>query len=407
MGIGGLKTQMSKLIEQVLISRIVNDKLRTEYEVKDIKGILLYGPPGTGKTLIARNIGKIIPNSILKKINGPELSSKYYGETESNIRGIFDEAKYNPDQLYIIIFDEIDAIGRIRGQSNNQIDDKVLTQLLTMIDGLESANNILIIGITNRRDVLDPALIRAGRLECHIEIPLPTEEGRKEILDIYLKPLITKNLIDNNINSEIWSRKLEGYSGADIESLIGRAKNLALLRNCNISEDTIKSSDNEKLSQITNNDLLQAFSEYKPMFSTDELAQKYVQNYPLSELDDITETTFKIASMISQQMKCPGHYHMNVKSELDKAFICHVAMNLNLSYIKFVSYNEFLGKHSLTNCQLLDSIYVNCLQAEKACLILDSISDTRDSGLILRERFIINSPLPPNKQLIIITLSNE
>jgi len=155
MGIGGLK-------EQVLISRIVNDEMRKQYDVKYIKGILLYGPPGTGKTLIAKNIGKII-----QKVNGSELSSKYYGETEGNIRNIFDKAKGNPSKLHVIIFDEIDSIGRKRGDGSN-IDDKVLTQLLTMIDGLDSSNNILIIGITNRKDILDDALTRAGRLECHI-----------------------------------------------------------------------------------------------------------------------------------------------------------------------------------------------------------------------------------------------
>ena len=103
MGIGGLREQMTTLIRQVLISRIINKSMREQYRVKDIRGILLYGPPGTGKTLIARNIGKIIPNAVIQKVNGPELSSRYYGDTEANVRKIFDDAKANPSKLHVII----------------------------------------------------------------------------------------------------------------------------------------------------------------------------------------------------------------------------------------------------------------------------------------------------------------
>lgn len=439
MGIGGLKEQMTTLIRQVLISQIINRSMREKYNVKDIRGILLHGPPGTGKTLIARNIGKIIPNSVIQKVNGPELSSKFYGETESNVRRIFEDAKVNPNKLHVVIFDEIDAIGRKRGDSSSNIDDKVLTQLLTMIDGLDSANNVLIIGITNRKDVLDPALTRAGRLECHIEIPLPTEAGRMEILDIYLNPLRVKNLVDK-IDSSDWARRLDGYSGADIESLIGRAKNLTLLRNCDIDDNNIKprnfNKDNsgsvtETLAPVTSDDLMNAFRAFQPTFSkNDDIVQRYVANYPLIHFegsailgrspenlffgtesqkgvyDDGYNTLLsQMNDALGESMTKPYVLHHEISDEENRALICHIAYSLKLPYVRYVSYNDFLGKNSAQNCNILNDAYINCLQAERAVLILDSLSDVGDRALNLRERFIINNPLTKGKQLIIISIA--
>jgi vesicle-fusing ATPase len=411
MGIGGLKEQMTTLIRQVLISRIIPQSMRDEYDVKDIKGILLYGPPGTGKTLIARNIGKIIPNAVITKVNGPELSSKFVGETESNIRRIFDNAKNDAKKLHVIIFDEIDAVGERRGDGSNSYDDKALTQLLTMIDGLDSANNVLIIGITNRKDVLDPALTRAGRLECHIEIPLPTEIGRSEILDIYLNPMRNKKLAID-IDSIAWARTLDGYSGADIESFIGRAKNLALLRNCDIDESSIKANNTQetKLAFITNDDLINAFTSFQPTFSkNDDTVQRYTSNYPLEDPDDLIVIKETIHNIMLLNMTKPYIVKdMITIEEIDenvRARACHLACMLQLPYIRYVSYNDFLGKNSNQNCSILNDAYINCLQAERAVLILDSLSDVGDRALVLRERFIINNPLPKGKKLIIIYLT--
>ena len=404
LGIGGLKEQMSQLIHQVLISRIIDKSMREKYAVKDIRGILLYGPPGTGKTLIARNIGKIIPNSIIKKVNGPELSSKFHGETESNIRGIFEEAKMKKDKLHVIIFDEIDAIGRKRGGGggSSHIDDKVLTQLLTMIDGLDSANNILIIGITNRKDVLDDALVRAGRLECHIEIPLPTIMGRKEIIDIYLNPLREKNLV-KDMNSDEWARRLDGYSGADIESLIGRAKNLALLRNCDIDNDTIKPHvGTTPLALISQDDMINALHGFQPTFSkNDNIVQRYITNYPLEAPDELILLKSEVDEVLSQPMNKP---HVVTATTKERVLMCHLANSLDLPYVRYISYNEFLGKNSSENCNILNDAYINCMQAERAVLVLDSLGDVGDRALILRQRFISDNPLANNKQLIIINI---
>lgn len=412
MGIGGLNDQMGMLIRNVLISRIIPSSMREKYAVKDIKGILLYGPPGTGKTLIAKNIAKIIPKSEIIKINGPELSSRWHGETESNIRKIFDPAKANPKKLHVIIFDEIDAIGAKRGQSSGHIDDKVLTQLLTMIDGLDSANNVLIIGITNRKDILDPALIRSGRLEFHIEIPLPNENGRAEILDIYLNPLRSKSLTEE-INTTLWSKKLDGYSGADIESLIGRAKNLALLRNCEIEKNTIKTKSEKSTndSKLTDNDIHEANKDFVPTFSRyDDTVQRFINNYPDFDKKSLLFHKSAIEKSLVTSMKAPFVVKIPEKNQsvtIDSRILAsHLAFSLNVPYIRYISYNEFLGKTSAENCSLLNSIYHQCLQSEKAVLVLDSLLDVGDRALILREQYILENPLPLNKQLVIIQIKS-
>ena len=413
MGIGGLREQMNTLIRKVLISRIIPQSMREQYDVKDIKGILLHGPPGTGKTLIARNIGKIIPNAVITEVNG----SEFVGETESNIRNIFDKSKTSPNKVHVIIFDKIDAVCKRRDASSH--DDKALIQLLTMIDGLDSANNVLIIGITNRKDVIDPALTRSGRLECHIEIPLPTETGRREILDIFLNPMRVKKLAEN-IDSNFWARTLDGYSGADIESLIGRSKNLALLRNCGIDNNVIKPCDEKTRSaHITNDDLLDAFNSFQPTFSkNDDMVQRYIANYPLGNPETLTSHIKDVKIALASTMKkpyviyrVPSATHdpipeQYVKEE-ERGRACHLACSLGLPYIRYVTYNNFLGKTSAQNCEILNDAYINCLQAERAVLILDSLSDVEDRTLILREKFIMNNPLTKGKQLIIIHLSDS
>lgn len=419
MGIGGLQAQMGRIISQVLISRIMDEVMLKKYEVNHIKGILMFGPSGTGKTLIAKNIGKMIPNSVISHVNGPELSSKFVGESEANVRKLFDDAKSNPSQTHIIIFDEIDAIGKRRGEGTVH-DDKTLNQLLTMIDGLDSGNNVLIIGITNRPDVLDPALTRAGRLECHIEIPLPTEQGREEILNIYLNPLRERKLV-LGIDSKFWAHELDGYSGADIKSLIGRATNLALLRNCDINDTSIRIKKNKGPdSPIIHSDFEAASNEFRSTFSKhDNIVKQYVLNYPIEDSEVFEQLKDEIEMALSVGVSSGSDTELNSglrplpkpyiitrynDAEEEKALVCHVAMAVDLPYVRYVSYNTFLGKTSSQNCTILDGIYHDCLQAERSVLILDSLIDVNDRALGLKVRWITQNPLSKGKQLVIIII---
>lgn len=159
-----------------------------KYGIKHVRGMLLYGPPGTGKTLIARQIAKALDCTEPKIVHGPEIFDKYVGGSEKKIRDLFADAERDmknlgdESNLHIIIFDEIDAICRQRGSGGNSgtgVNETVVNQLLSKMDGVDSLNNILVIGMTNRKDMIDEAMLRPGRLEIHLEIGLADEFGRR------------------------------------------------------------------------------------------------------------------------------------------------------------------------------------------------------------------------------------
>ena len=187
MGIGGLDKQFAEIFRRAFNTRRYPASVIEKYGMEHCKGMILYGPPGTGKTLIARKIAKVLNCSEPKVVNGPEIFDKFVGGSEKNIRDLFAEAETdqltngNESDLHVIIFDEIDAVCRKRGSvsSGTGVNESVVNQLLSKIDGVDALNNILIIGMTNRLDMIDEALLRPGRFEIHLEIGLPDEPGRR------------------------------------------------------------------------------------------------------------------------------------------------------------------------------------------------------------------------------------
>ena len=168
-----------------------------------VKGLLMYGPPGCGKTLVARQISKVLKAHAPKIVNGPEIFDRFVGGSEENIRRLFADAEReyadagDASQLHVIIFDEIDAICKKRGTTSGStgVNDSVVNQLLSKIDGVDALNNVLVIGMTNRPDMIDEALTRPGRLEVKIEIGLPDTHGRVQILNIHTEKFVKHGLM--------------------------------------------------------------------------------------------------------------------------------------------------------------------------------------------------------------------
>ncbi len=223
--VGGLDELKQKLIEAVEWP-LSYPKIFKRMGISPPKGILLYGPPGCGKTLLARAVATESKANFIS-IKGPELLSKWVGESEKAIREVFRKAKMASP--CVIFFDEFDSIAPSRGRhsSDSGVSEKVLSQFLTELDGLEVMKDIVVIAATNRPDILDPALIRPGRIDRILLVPAPIEKGRLEILKIFTKDMP----LTNNIKLEELNDMIDGFSGADIETWCREAAMIALREN--------------------------------------------------------------------------------------------------------------------------------------------------------------------------------
>ena len=223
--VGGLedtKQELKEAVEWPLKYPDVFARLQT----KPPKGILLFGPPGTGKTLLAKAVANESECNFIA-VKGPELLSKWVGESEKGIRQIFRKARQASPS--IIFFDEIDALVPKRGsyQGSSHVTESVVSQILTELDGMEELKNVTILAATNRPDMLDDALLRPGRLERHIYVPAPDEESRKKIFEVYLGGE-TGSILSKDVDIDSLVKQTEGYVGADIESLVREAKMAAM-----------------------------------------------------------------------------------------------------------------------------------------------------------------------------------
>ena len=188
------------------------------------KGVLFYGPPGCGKTLLAKAVAHECSSNFIS-IKGPELLTMWFGESEANVREVFDKAR--GASPCVLFFDELDSVGTARGGSSGDgggAGDRVLNQLLTEMDGVGSKKNLFFIGATNRPDILDEALIRPGRLDQLIYIPLPDKGSRVNVL----KAVLRKSPTAQNINMDFLADLTEGFTGADITELCQRATKAAI-----------------------------------------------------------------------------------------------------------------------------------------------------------------------------------
>ena len=235
--IGGLEEQIKELREVVELP-LVKPELFKEMGIEPPKGVLLYGPPGTGKTMLAKAVATE-SNAAFIHVVASEFAQKFVGEGAKIVKEVFSLARKKAPA--IVFIDEIDAIGAKRvdvGTSGEREVQRTLMQLLAEIDGFKPLDNVKIIAATNRLDILDPALLRPGRFDRLIEVPLPNFKGRKEILQIYLR----KMKLCDEINVDLLASLTDGFSGAELKSLTTEAGYIAIRKGkrCVSSEDLME-----------------------------------------------------------------------------------------------------------------------------------------------------------------------
>ncbi len=257
--VGGLEDEIKKIREMVELP-LKHPEIFQRLGIEPPKGVLLHGPPGTGKTLLAKAVANET-NSNFYVINGPEIMSKFYGESEANLRKIFDEAEKNSPS--IIFFDELDAIASKREESKGEVERRVVAQMLALMDGLKSRGKVVVIAATNIPNSLDPALRRPGRFDRELVIGVPQMEGRLNILKIH-----TRNMpLSKDVNLKNIAEVTHGFVGADLSSLSKEAAMNVLrkvLPDLKMKEDEQISEEFLEKLKITMNDFKEALKVVRP-----------------------------------------------------------------------------------------------------------------------------------------------
>ena len=256
--IGGCRKQLG-LIREMVELPLRHPQLFSNLGIKPPRGILLYGPPGCGKTLIARAIANET-GAYFILINGPEIMSKMAGESEGNLRHFFTEAEEHAPA--IIFIDEIDSIAPNRDKTGGEVERRVVSQLLTLMDGIKSRSNVVVIAATNRPNTIDPALRRFGRFDREIDIGVPDEAGRLEVLGIHTK----KMKLADDVDLEYISKETHGYVGADLASLCTEAAMLCIRAKLDVIDLEDETIDVEILNsmQVTMDDFRTALQNSNP-----------------------------------------------------------------------------------------------------------------------------------------------
>lgn len=265
--LGGLDNEIKKIREMVEMP-LRHPELFEKVGIEAPKGVLLYGPPGTGKTLLARAVaGETSAHFV--HVSGPEIMGKYHGESEERMRSIFEEAKKNAPS--VIFIDEIDSIAPKRDEVSGEVEKRVVSQLLTLMDGLNSRGKVVVIAATNRPDSIDGALRRPGRFDREMEIGIPDKKGRYDILRIHTQGMP----MEENVDLDYISKVTHGFVGADLQALSKEAAMGALRRiipDVDLEQDRIPSDTLQKI-RITSEDFREALREVRPSALREVLVQ--------------------------------------------------------------------------------------------------------------------------------------
>lgn len=431
MGIGGLDKEFNTIFRRAFASRVFPPEIIQQLDMKHVRGILLFGPPGTGKTLMARQIGKMLNAREPKIVNGPQILDKYVGESEANIRKLFAEAdeeekRLGPNSgLHIIIFDEIDAICKQRGSGNSGsgVSDTVVNQLLSKIDGVDQLNNVLIIGMTNRKDMIDEALLRPGRLEVMLEINLPDEAGRGQILKIHTAKMTQFDKLASDVDLKELAALTKNFSGAELEGLVRAAQSSAMNRPIKANNKVTIDQDAVEKLQITREDFMYALDgDIKPAFGISaEDFETYMRNGVLSfgpQIKDILEEgQLRIKQTINSEMTPLVTILLEGKPNSGKtALAAKIAMNSGFPFLKIATPQSMIGFSEMTKAEAIKKIFNDAYKSEVSCVVVDDIESMLDyapigprfSNFVLQTlKLLFKKPPPKGRKLLLIATTSE
>jgi vesicle-fusing ATPase len=429
LGIGGLKKEFGDIFRRAFAARVFPPHVVRDLGINHVRGMLLHGPPGTGKTLIARKLAKFLKAAEPKIVNGPEILNKYVGQAEENIRNLFADAEKEyklqgeNSQLHVVIFDEIDSICKSRGSNRDGtgVHDSIVNQLLSKIDGVDSLNNILLIGMTNRMDLIDEALLRPGRLEVHVEISLPDESGRVEILNIHSKSMREKGYLDPGVSIEDIAAQTKNFSGAELEGLIRSATSFALNRKVNVN-DLAKSKDMGNIS-VTRQDFDLALSEIKPAFGQHENEFEFCIGNGITEYS--TEFDHMLRSCLSLLNQLRNSHKTPLLTLLvhgpagcgKTALAAHLAQKSDYPFVRRISSENYVGYSEQAKISAITKVFEDAYKSDLSVIVLDDLERLMDyvrigprfSNSVLQALFSLLKKVPPkaNRKLLVIATTSD
>lgn len=445
MGIGGLDKEFWTIFRRAFASRIYPQDLIDKLGINHIKGLILYGPPGTGKTLIARQIAKMLNAREPKIVNGPEILNKYVGQSEENIRLLFKDAeaeykaKGSDSQLHIIIFDELDAICKSRGSSGGgggeggAVGDSVVNQLLGKMDGVEPLNNILIIGMTNRLDMFDPALLRPGRFEVQLEIGLPSLEGREQILRIHTHKMASSKILSlfpesiDGLDLGDLALKSKNFTGAELVGLVNSATSFALNRYIKVDNEKGGSVSIDKIGaqnmRVLKDDFYLALSEVTAAFGADleEFQGLKYDGVELwsEEMKSIycdAQLVLKHCCTTNQESLLTGILLYGSNGCGKSSFASKLCIDSDFPFIKHISPHLLVGMNESGKVQTIKKIFVDAYKSPLSIIMMDDLEDICEwvsvgpsfSVSILQTiRSFLKKVPPPNRKLLVIATTSN
>lgn len=365
-----------------------------------------------------------------KVINGPEVLNKYVGQSEENIRKLFADAereykeKGEESGLHIIIFDELDAVCKQRGSGaggGTGVGDSVVNQLLSKLDGVDQLNNILVIGMTNRMDMIDDALLRPGRLEQHVEISLPDEKGRVQILNIHTAKMRSNQNLDRDVDLEELARRTKNFSGAEISGLVRAATSYALSRHVKVGTVAGVADDVDKIT-VNRDDFEHAFDDVQPAFGVSGDQMQSLLRGGIIHFSPFIDNILNEGRLIVQQVKEPDSTPLfsailhGPPGSGKTAIAAKIALDSDYPLIKLVSPDNMIGFNESMKIEHMRRIFDDAYKSPLSVVLIDNIErivewvpiGPRFSNAVLQALMVLLGKEPPKgRRLLVLGTTGE